>query len=86
MNRNIASQFAGFAVVLAVFATPSVAIGDPAVKLQSAPGTGVSGALNATHGATQSAVRDARDAASRRAEQPRTKQRARTRLSGSHQP
>jgi hypothetical protein len=86
MNRNVVCRFAGLAVMLGVFAAPSVATGDPAVKLQSAPGAGASGAVNATHGATQSAVRDAREAASRRAEQPRTKQRTRTHLSGTHRP
>ncbi len=82
MNKNVAFRWAGFAVVLAAFAIPSGAIGDAAFTMQSAPGVGTSGAVNATHGATQSAVKDARDAASRRAERPRHKQRAQSALSG----
>lgn len=85
MIRTIASCWAGFAVALAVFATPSVALGDPAFKTQSAPGIGTSGAINATQGATQSAVRDARDAASRRADRPRNKQRTQSHLSVGNQ-
>ena len=83
MQRNVmSSRCAGFALALTLLAAPSVAIGDPTPTPHSPPSTpGVSGALNATHGATQSAIREARAAASRRAESLRKKHRSQSHLS-----
>ena len=74
-NRNVVCKLAGFAVTLAVLAAPSGAIGDPAKPSSGPKTTTTPGTLNATQGATGSAVRDARETASRRAEAQRKKQR-----------